>query len=64
VLASPLRVPDEQGRGFFLRFYELVQSGESPESALRRTQIETRDGPPGGAAPYFWAGFRILRRGR
>jgi len=64
VLASPLRVPDEQGRGFFLRFYELVQSGESPESALRRTQIETRAGPPGGAAPYFWAGFRILRRGR
>jgi tetratricopeptide (TPR) repeat protein len=62
VLASSLWVPDSAGREFFVAFYTALLTGLPPEQALRRTQLKFRDGPPERAAPYYWAGYRLMRR--
>lgn len=64
VLASSLRIPDAGSEGFFLGFYGRVRAGLSPEEALRLTQREQRSGPPERAAPYYWAGYHLLRPAR
>lgn len=64
VLASSLRVPDAEGERFVSAFYGHLRKGLSPEDALRLAQLAQRGGPPERAAPYYWAGYHLLRPAR
>jgi CHAT domain-containing protein len=61
VLASPVRVDDEASRFIAPEFYRRLQGGLSITEALRRTQLELRDGGGRWSHPYYWANYHIHR---
>jgi CHAT domain-containing protein len=60
ILMSLWAVPDEAGRDWMTRFYELKLAGESVQRASQRTSLERleqlrQEGK--STHPYMWAGF-------
>lgn len=57
VLLSLWPLEDKSSAQFMIKFYELLQEGHAPASALSLTQQNLREQFP---HPFFWAGFILI----
>ena len=57
VIVSQWAVDDETARELMVRFYEELETGAAPSTALRRAQLHIAVDRP---HPYFWAPFTYL----
>jgi CHAT domain-containing protein len=60
VIAPSTRIEDEAARQLAGRFYGHWLEGLSVEAALRRAQLDLRDGGARWAHPYYWAFYQTI----
>ena len=60
VIAPSTRIEDEAARHLAGRFYGYWLEGSSAAAALRRAQLDLRDGDARWAHPYYWAFYQAI----